>query len=144
MMTVEVDISGIEAGLRRLAAKEKKVQRAGLKKAAEAIADRLRENTPYYDGKRDGKWKAQRQFEKETGSNNGDFAHLRDDIKISNMNQFGEVFVGFGKETYWRVHFTEMGTIKQKPQAFIQRTEEEMRRKVMTIMVKEFKRGLGL
>lgn len=143
-MSVDVDISGIEVGLRRLAAKEKKVERAGLKKAAEAVAERLKKNTPYYEGPRDGKWRAQRRFEKESGIKTGDFAHMRDDIKISRANQFGEVTVGYGKETYWRSHFVELGTIKQKPQGFIQQTEEEMRRQVMAIMTREFKRGLGL
>lgn len=143
-MAVEIDTRGVELELKRLAAQEKPVRNAGLKKAAQAVASRLRENTVVYEGKRDGKWKAQRQYERENGVNQAEFPHMRDDVQTSNVDINGDIRIGYGKKTYWRAHFVELGTIKQPPQGFIQRTEEEMRGDVMDIMTDEFRRGLGL
>lgn len=123
-MGVEIEIRGVDENLRRLVGEEKRVRNTGLKMAAKAVAERLKQNTPV---SRDNAGK-----------------HMKDDIKISRVDQNGEIMVGFGKETYWRAHFVEMGTIKQRPQGFIQRTEEEMRNEVFDIMVAEFRRGLGL
>ncbi|MGG1481461.1 HK97-gp10 family putative phage morphogenesis protein [Bacillus smithii] len=124
-MSVEIDTSSIDQALKRMVAQEKKVRNAGLKKAAQSVAQRLEENTPIEN---------ESDVEK----------HMKGDIAISGVDQNGEIFVGYGKDTFWRAHFVEMGTIKQKPQGFIQRTEEEMRNEVINIMAEEFKRGLGL
>jgi len=37
-----------------------------------------------------------------------------------------------------------MGTIKQRPQGFIQRTEEEMKEEFIRIVETEIRKGLGL
>lgn len=108
-----------------MAGKEKRVRNSALKKAGEAIADRLRENTPI-------------------DTTDGNEKHMKDDIVVSGVNQYGEVTVGYGHETYWRVHFVEMGTIKQRPQHFIERTEQEMQEIVMKIIERELRKGLGL
>lgn len=126
-MGVKVDTKGIELNLKRMAAKEKKVRNKGLKKAAQFVAERLEENTPY-----DPKTKHK---------------HLKDDVVISGVNAMGEIKVGYGKETAWRAKFVEFGTMggqRIKPQGFMQRTEEESREEVMKIMVDEFKKGLNL
>ena len=108
-----------------MAGKEKRVRNSALKKAGEAVADRLRENTPI-------------------DQTDGNEKHMKDDIVISNVDQYGEIQIGYGDETYWRVHFTEMGTIKQRPQHFIERTEQEMQEEVMRIIEEELRKGLGL
>lgn len=124
-MGLDIDTSSIDKALKQMAGKEKRVRNKALKKAGEAIADRLRENTPI-------------------DTTDGNEKHMKDDIVISNVDQYGEIKIGYGHETYWRVHFTEMGTIKQRPQHFIERTEQEMQEEVMRIIQEELRKGLGL
>lgn len=50
--------------------------------------------------------------------------------------------VGFDKEVSWRVHFVEFGTIKQPPQAFIQKTLKDIESKVADIIQSEMMRRL--
>ncbi|MEK5500450.1 HK97-gp10 family putative phage morphogenesis protein [Bacillus sp. FSL M8-0168] len=117
-------LRAIEGNLRKLAAKEKKVRNKALERAAKEVADQLEINTP-------------------SGDDHGG-THMKDDVQISKPNEDGHITVGFGKETSWRVHFVEMGTMKQPPQGFIQQTEEQMQSKVLEIIRTELKRGLGL
>lgn len=124
MMPVEFDTSGLDKALKQMVSQEKKVRNRGLKRAGEAIARRLEENTPVESKPQD--------------------KHMKDDIVVSGVNVNGEIQVGFGKDTAWRAHFVEMGTIKQPPQSFIQRTEEDMQDEVLRIMQDEFRKGLGL
>ncbi|PKR84866.1 HK97-gp10 family putative phage morphogenesis protein [Heyndrickxia camelliae] len=121
-MSVDVSTTRINDNLRRLAIEQTKVRNRALKEAGKRLAQRLRENTPV-DGKTD--------------------EHMRDDVRVSGVKD-GEVTVGFGKDTAWRAHFVEMGTIKQRPQGFIQRTEEEMRNEILQIVETELRRGFGL
>ncbi len=122
-MGVTINTDSIDIALKQLAGKQKKIRNKALKVASEAFAKKLKENTPYY---------------------NDDTVHMRDDIKISKIDANGEIFIGYGKETAWRVHFVEIGTIKQKPQVFMQRTEREMKNTIKNIIEKEIKKGLGL
>lgn len=124
-MSIKIDTSSIDQALRNMGSQEKKVRNKALKKAGNEIASRLRDNTPI--DPRDSNKK-----------------HMKDDIVVSGVDQYGEVTVGFGKETYWRARFVELGTIKQRPQHFIENTEQEMRDKVMEIIREELARGLGL
>jgi HK97 gp10 family phage protein len=126
-MGVEISTKSIDLNLKRMAAKEKKIRNKGLKKAAQFVAERLEENTPYDPTTK--------------------HKHLKDDVVISNVNDMGQIKVGYGKETAWRAKFVEFGTMggqRIKPQGFMQRTEEETRDDVMKIMVNEFKKGLSL
>lgn len=124
-MSIKIDTSSIDRALRNMGSQEKKVRNKALKKAGNKLASRLRDNTPI--DPRDNNKK-----------------HMKDDIIVSGVDQYGEVTIGFGKETYWRAHFVELGTIKQRPQHFIENTEQEMRDKVMEIIREELVRGLGL
>lgn len=124
-MSIKIDTSSIDQALRNMGSQEKKVRNKALKKAGNEIASRLRDNTPI--DPRDSNKK-----------------HMKDDIVVSGVDQYGEVTVGFGKETYWRARFVELGTIKQRPQHFIENTEQEMRDKVMEIIREELAKGLGL
>lgn len=51
--------------------------------------------------------------------------------------------VGFDKEVAWRVHFVEYGTIKQRPQPFMQQTMKDIEAKVASIIQNEMKRRLS-
>ncbi|MEZ0117817.1 UNVERIFIED_ORG: HK97 gp10 family phage protein [Heyndrickxia coagulans] len=124
-MGLDIDTTGIDKALKDMGKREKRARNTALKKAGEALADRLRQNTPIDN---DDKNKM----------------HLKDDIIVSNVDKYGEIKVGFGHETYWRAHFVELGTIKQRPQHFIEQTEQEMQDKIMEIIQKELMKGLGL
>ena len=50
--------------------------------------------------------------------------------------------VGFDKQVAWRAHFVEFGTIKQPPQAFIQKTMRDIENKVADIIQSEMMRRL--
>jgi HK97 gp10 family phage protein len=71
-------------------------------------------------------------------------AHIRDNVKIGKIEDDGTVTIGFNKNVSWRVHFTELGTIHQPPNNFIERTEISLRNDVMTVIQNELKKGLGL
>lgn len=51
--------------------------------------------------------------------------------------------IGFDKQVAWRVHFVEFGTIKQKPQPFIQRTITDVENEVADIIQKYLKEALS-
>lgn len=72
---------------------------------------------------------------------------MKDDVVISGVDTFGQIKVGYSKETEWRAKFVEFGTMggsRIAPQGFIQRTEEESRSEAMSVMANEIKKGLGL
>ena len=122
-MGLSTDSSGISRELKRLARANKKVEEKALQKAAEMVAAELRSNTPV-DPESKGK-------------------HLKDNVVIGTAKD-GEIQIGYAKEVAWRAHFVEMGTIKQRPQGFIQRTQESMQEEVMRLLEAEIRRGLGL
>lgn len=124
-MSINVNgLKQIEANLKKLALKESKVRDKAVQKAAEEVARQLERNTPVepnYNGK-----------------------HMKDDVQVGKVDEDGHITVGYGKDTSWRAHFVEMGTIKQPPQGFIQQTEDQMKKRIIDIMKKEIQRGLGL
>jgi len=124
-MSIKIDTSSIDRALKNMDNQGKKARDKALKKAGNEIANRLKDNTPVDPRDRNKK-------------------HMKDDIVVSGVDQYGEVTIGFGKETYWRARFVELGTIKQRPQHFIENTEQEMRDKVMEIIKEELAKGLGL
>ncbi|MFD2869833.1 HK97-gp10 family putative phage morphogenesis protein [Kurthia populi] len=138
-----INTDSVDRELRRLAGQSRKVLKRSVDKGAQVVATKLRQNTPFYDGKRDGKWRAQRQIDRQNG-NVGNYPHLKDDIVVGNVDQFGRVQIGFGQKTYWRAHFVESGTINQRPQNFMERTTHETRSEFIVIVEDEIKRGFGL
>ena len=69
--------------------------------------------------------------------------HMRDHVVHSKSipnNSISEV--GFDKQVAWRAHFVEFGTIKQPPQAFIQKTMKDIENKVANIIQSEMMRRL--
>lgn len=50
--------------------------------------------------------------------------------------------VGFDKKVAWRAHFVEFGTIKQRPQPFIETTMKDIENKVANIIQREMMRRL--
>lgn len=126
MANNDVTIEGIDENLKRLASQNKRVTNKALKKGAEYVRKTLEQNTP-------------------TGKSG---IHLKDNTVVTNMDQNGEIKIGFnGKganDVSWRVHFVELGTMKQPPQAFIQRTQAQTKERFFSIVAEELKKGLGL
>ena len=69
--------------------------------------------------------------------------HMKDHIVYSKPTVNKPVSeVGFDKQVAWRAHFVEFGTIKQPPQAFIQKTLKDIESKVADIIQSEMMRRL--
>lgn len=69
--------------------------------------------------------------------------HMKDHVVYSKPTVNKSVSeVGFDKQVAWRAHFVEFGTIKQPPQAFIQKTMRDIENKVADIIQSEMMRRL--
>lgn len=69
--------------------------------------------------------------------------HMRDHIVYSKPTVNKPVSeVGFDKQVAWRASFVEFGTIKQPPQAFIQKTMRDIENKVADIIQNEMMRRM--
>lgn len=69
--------------------------------------------------------------------------HMRDHIVYSKPTVNKPVSeVGFDKQVAWRAHFVEFGTIKQRPQPFIETTMKDIENKVANIIQSEMMRRL--
>lgn len=69
--------------------------------------------------------------------------HMKDHVVYSKPTVNKPVSeVGFDKQVAWRAHFVEFGTIKQPPQAFIQKTMRDIENKVADIIQSEMMRRL--
>ncbi len=112
----------ITVKLQELGNKANRITRKAVRESAPGFAEILKANTPY-ESIADRSWKAQRRMDRLTGKKSK-FKHMRDDVQFSGVTQTGQVNVGFGKDTYWRVHFVELGTVNQKANPFIERAIE--------------------
>lgn len=119
----DVDITQINDQLRRLAMQNKRVKDDALKAGAEKVRQALERNTP----------KSVR------GKN-----HLADNTTMTGINRDGEIAIGYKKKVKHRVHFAELGTVYQRPQHFIQDTEQEISNEFFRTVENELRRGLGL
>lgn len=104
---------------------------SAVNKAVEFATPELSRHTPVWDGK------------KSKGSR-GDYMlkHAKDHV-VGGKATKGEAFVGYDKDVAWRIHFVEFGTIKQKPQGHIARTQVDIEKKVQQIIENELRRRLG-
>lgn len=69
--------------------------------------------------------------------------HMKDHVVYSKPTVNKPVSeVGFDKRVSWRVHFVEFGTIKQLPQAFIQKTMRDIESAVADIIQSEMMRRM--
>lgn len=121
-----VDISGLEEGLKRMARDNIRARDKALKKGAEHIRDRLQRNTPISSKGRPG------------------HKHMKDFTVHTEVSSEGEVRIGFSKDVNYRAHFVELGTVYQRPQAFMKRTQVETKQDFFDIVAEELRRELGL
>lgn len=103
-MSVEIDMRGLDEQFRQLAFRTVSGGAKAAKAAAEIVAEKLKENTPYDPGTP---------------------KHMRDDIEVSKANDLGEYHVHYGKDTAWRSNFVNDGTIRIRGQHFKEKTESE-------------------
>ena len=86
---------------------------------------------------------ASKQLKTETPIDYDTKTHMKDHIVYSKPTAKKPVSeVGFDKKVAWRAHFVEFGTIKQDPQAFIQKTLNDIESKVADIIQSEMMRRL--
>lgn len=125
----------INQDLRRLARQQKSVYDVALLKAAEVLAEELEANTPKQTA-RDG------QIDRSTRAGH---AHLQNNVVFS-LDEYEEakVLIGYTEDVAWRAHFPELGTIKQKPQGFMERTTNSSMNKAVKVLERELRKGLGM
>lgn len=137
-MSFTID-DNITVELQKIGNKAKRITNKAVRESAPIFAEELKAQTPY-ENVSDRSWKAQRKMDKITGKKST-FKHMKDDIQVSGVDQFGHVNVGFGEDTYWRVHFVELGTVNQKANPFIERainsSREEYESKISSVIRSE-------
>lgn len=132
----------ITEAIQALGSRSKRVTNKGLRAGRDYIVEQLQANTPY-ENRSDRSWKAQREQDR-LHNTHTQFKHLRDDIVYSGVDQFGHIKIGFGKDTYWRAHFVELGTIYQPARPFISTTIDETREGYQEVVANELRKELGL
>ena len=131
-MSVEIDSSEVFKALRELKTSVKRVENPALRKAASYAQDKLKQNTPYWTGKKSNSKRGAYMQE-----------HAKDHIVTGSVKN-GEIDVGYDDDVAWRMHFIEFGTIKQRPKGFVQKTQQQIENQVTEIITNELKRRLGL
>lgn len=118
-MSFSID-DNVTSKLAGMSNKGNSIRNKALRAGKDIVVDNLEANTPY-ENSSDRSWKGQREMDKIKGHKTI-FKHMRDDIVYSGVDQKGGLKVGFGKDTYWRVHFVELGTMNISANPFIERT----------------------
>lgn len=86
---------------------------------------------------------ASKQLKTQTPIDYDTKTHMKDHVVHSKPTSKKPVSeVGFDKKVAWRAHFVEFGTIKQDPQAFIQKTLQDIESKVADIIQSEMMRRM--
>lgn len=140
-MSFSID-DNITEELQKLSSKAQRISNKAVRESAPIFVDELKAQTPY-ENISDRSWKAQRQMDKKTGKKTS-FKHMKDDIQVSGIDQYGHVNVGFGEDTYWRVHFVELGTVNQKANPFIERAIDSSRGEYESKISSVIRSELGL
>lgn len=109
-----VDTSEVAKGLKKIQRSIRKAEKEALTEAANHVANQLEMNTP----------------KSKEGTD-----HAKDHVVQSSIKD-GMAEVGYDKEVAWRIHFVEFGTIKQRPQGFVQKTQSQVEQEVVEIITK--------
>lgn len=122
-------IKDIEKELNKLARKKVRLAKSAVSAGAQIYAAGLEKNTP--------RGRAGQDPHK---------THMRDNVVFSKPKEDGEIYsnVGYGKETASRLHFSNFGTINQRPQHFVERTVNEYTAAVPQKVQEVYRRELGL
>lgn len=129
MVKTSLEVDGMEEIRKRiieLGRKGARIQNAAIKQGGQILAD-----TMY----------------KEVSVSDINHTHIRDDIVVSEVKRIKgipHVQVGPSKETAWRAHFLEFGTIYMPPNPFMLRSVRLSKENVQAKLKSELKKGLGL
>lgn len=97
-----------------------------LNKAGEIGEQELAKRTPYWDGK---KYSRKDQMYKRE--------HMQKNTAMTKATKGKhEVLIGYNDQVSWRVHFTELGTMTQRPQHFIEKTIKEVQDEIEKVIIK--------
>lgn len=129
-MTVTVDISEVTQALKKIKGNYSKAEKYAVEQARDFIAKELEANTPVWNGKKSNGKRG--SYMQEHAKNHVTYSKAKD----------GSAEVGYDDEVAWRVHFIEFGTFKQKPQAFVQKTQIQVEQEVIKIMSDIMKEAL--
>lgn len=113
-MAIFADSSSATIALKKIKGNYNKAEKYAVEQAGQLIAERLAQNTPVWQGK-------------------GPTEHARDHVVVSKFKD-GGTEVGYDKTVSWYIHFVEFGTFKQKPQGFVQKTQNEVEQEVIELM----------
>lgn len=141
MADFDIDES-ITAALQEFGVKAKRIQNKALRGAAPIVASAIEAKAPY-ETTSDRSWKAQREMDKLKGKKT-EFKHLKDDVVVSGIDQFGHINIGFGSDNYWRVHFVELGTVNFPAKPFISPAMEDSKESFMQTLQNNLREGLNL
>ena len=130
------DFSEIYKSLNAIGKNANRASAQSVNQATEYAKRKLVVNTPYWKGK---KYKN----DKRTNSTNYrqyDKYHAKHHVVATKATASKHnTEVGYDDEVAWKIHFAELGTIKQRPQGFIARTIDEVEPKVSDIILKAMK-----
>lgn len=132
-MSYSVESKELFANLQKLGKKYTRAENKAVNESLDHVEKSLKENTPRWNGKKYEDY-TRGSYTKE---------HMEDHT-TQNRARGGYGEVGFDDNVGWRAHFVEFGTIKQRPQGFVQRTEKEVSREVKRIIERNLKGALGL
>lgn len=140
-MSFEID-DDITAALQAIGVKAQSAENKAVRKTAPVVAGAIQAATPY-ENKSDRSWKAQREMDKKSGKKSV-FKHMRDGVVYSGIDAFGHINIGWDKDTYWRVHFVELGTVNQRANPFISRGIAAVTDTYQTMIANELRGELKL
>lgn len=130
--------------LKKMGVEGDKIAKKAIQKSAPIVYDAIKAEAPY-ENKSDRSWKAQREMDKMKGKKTV-FKHLKDDMVLTKPTVTGEVNIGWAEDTYWRVHFVELGTVHQKSSKihFIENTVAKEELAYLNAVEMNLRSGLGL
>ena len=121
-----VDFSEVYNALIKIGKNADSITAKALNKAGEIGERELAKRTPYWDGK---KYSGKDQMYKRE--------HMQKNTAMTKATKGKhEVLIGYNDNVAWRVHFTELGTMKQRPQHFIEKTVNEVQDEIQQIIMK--------
>ncbi|MGL9912621.1 HK97-gp10 family putative phage morphogenesis protein [Enterococcus sp. DIV0213h] len=109
-----IDSSEVTNGIKKVQKTIRKAEKEAITEATKLVANQLEKNTP----------------KSKEGTD-----HAKNHVVKSGVKD-GMAEVGFDKEVAWRIHFIEFGTIKQRPQGFVQKTQTQVEQEVVEIITK--------
>lgn len=120
------DFSEVYSALLNVGKNADGITAKAINKAGEIGRQELSKRVPYYTGTKSGKgYKLE---------------HLRDNTALTKASKAKhEAYIGFNDEVAWRVHFTEFGTMRQRPQHFIEKTMKDVESEVEKIIMDAMK-----